>query len=67
MANLTFAEKQLIEIVFNMSGGFVLNFSNREFKEFMKDVVDYDIYVKYPELSKAKMFREFLETKRIFM
>ena len=29
MANLTFSEKQLIETVFGMSGGYVLNFSNR--------------------------------------
>jgi len=27
----------------------------------MKDVVQYDIYAKYPGLSKAKMFREFLK------
>lgn len=61
MANLTFNEKQLIEAVLNMGSGYVLNFSGREFKEFMKDVVQYDIYEKYPGLSKAKMFREFLK------
>lgn len=61
MANLTFNEKKLIETVFNMSGGYVLNFTNREFSEFMKDVVQYDIYEKYRELSKAKMLREFLK------
>ena len=41
MAQLSFAEKQLIETVFGMSGGYVLDFSNREFEEFMKDVVSY--------------------------
>lgn len=61
MANLTFNEKQLIESVFGMSSGYFLNFSNREFEEFMKDVVSYNIYTKYPGLSKAKMFRKFLK------
>lgn len=44
MAILSFQEKQLIERVFGMSGGYVLNFTNREFEEFMKDVVSYNIY-----------------------
>lgn len=61
MANLTFNEKQLIESVFGMSSGYILDLSNREFEEFMKDVVQYSIYAKYPGLSKAKMFREFLK------
>ncbi|HYF70891.1 MAG TPA: restriction endonuclease [Ohtaekwangia sp.] len=61
MANLSFSDKQLIESVFDMSSGYVINFSNREFEEFMKDVVQYNIYAKYPGLSKAKMFREFLK------
>lgn len=61
MAQLSFAEKQLIETVFGMSGGYVLDFSNREFEEFMKDVVSYNIYQRYPGLSKAKMLRKFIE------
>ena len=44
-----------------MGGGYVLNFTNREFEEFMKDVVSYSIYQKYPGLSKAKMLRRFIE------
>ena len=61
MAKLSFTEKQLIERVFGMGSGYVLNFSNREFEEFMKDVVSYNIYQKYPGLSKAKMLRQFIE------
>jgi len=61
MANLTFSEKQLIESVLGMSSGYVLDFSNRDFEEFMKDVVKYNIYAKYPGLSKAKMLREFIK------
>jgi hypothetical protein len=61
MAKLSFSDKQLIETVFGMSSGYVINFSNREFEEFMSDVVQYSINSKYPGLSKAKMFREFLK------
>jgi len=61
MAKFTFNEKQLIDSVFGMEHGFLLDFTNREFEEFMKDVVSYNIYGKYPQLSKAKMFRKFLE------
>lgn len=61
MAILSFQEKQLIEKVFGMGSGYVLNFSNREFEEFMKDVVSYNIYQKYPGLPKAKMLRRFIE------
>lgn len=42
-------------------GGYVLDFTNQEFEEFMKDVVSYNIYQKYPGLSKAKMLRRFIE------
>jgi hypothetical protein len=61
MANLTFSEKQLIESVFAMRSGYILNLSNRDFEEFMLDVVPYSLSAKYPGLSKAKMLREFLK------
>lgn len=59
MANLNFAQKQLIESVFNMGSGYFLGLNNREFEEFMNDVVNYSISEKYPGLSKAKRFRAF--------
>lgn len=59
MAKLTFIQTQLIEDVFNMGSGYFLDLSNRQFEEFMYDVVGYNIYSKYPGLSKAKMFRAF--------
>lgn len=62
MANLKFDEKRLIEEVFEMQGGYILDIKdNRTFCEFMKDVVSYDIYEKYPGLSKAKIIRAFIE------
>ena len=59
MANLSFIQKQLIENVFDMGSGYFLDFNNREFEDFMKDVINYNISNKYPGLSKAKMFRAF--------
>lgn len=61
MAILSFQEKELIETVFCMKGGYVLDFTNQQFKEFMKDVVSYNIYERYQGLSKAKILRRFLE------
>lgn len=59
MANLTYSEKQLIESVFQMGSGYVLNFNNREFGEFMYDIIQGDIYKRYPKLSKAKIIRAY--------
>lgn len=59
MANLNFIQKQLIESVFDMGSGYFLDFNNREFEDYMKDVINYSISNKYPGLSKAKMFRAF--------
>ena len=59
MANLSFIQKQLIENVFDMGSGYFLDFTNREFEDFMKDVINYSISNKYSGLSKAKMFRAF--------
>ena len=61
MAKLNFDEKKLIEETFQMQGGCVLDFkNNREFREFMSDIVSYDIYAKYPGHSKAKIVRAFI-------
>ena len=61
MATINFDEKLLMEDVFQMQQGSVLDFSNRTFGEFMKDVVSYDVYTKYPGLSKAKIIRAFID------
>ena len=44
-----------MEEMFGMGGGCFLDFTNREFDEYMKDVVNYSVYDKYPGLSKAKI------------
>ena len=37
MARLTFIERQQLEKLFDMGGGYVLDFSNRTFAEFVAD------------------------------
>lgn len=44
MSNLTIIEKMTIEKLFGMSSGYVLDFSNRTFQEFVADSVGRDIY-----------------------
>lgn len=60
MANLSFIDKQLIEEVLQMSGGYVLDFSNRTFDEFMTEVMGESIYAKYEYMSKANLLRRFI-------
>ena len=62
MSNLTAREKARLEKLFNMSGGYVLDFSDATIKTFFCDVVGIDIHdEKYcgNGTSKAKKLREF--------
>lgn len=40
--------------------GYVLDFSNRTFQEFIYEKIHLDIYVKYQGLSKAKILRRII-------
>ena len=60
MANLSFIDKQLIEEVLQMGGGYVLDFTNRTFDEFMTEVIGESIYAKYEYMSKANLLRRFM-------
>lgn len=60
MAKISFIEKQKLEGILNMGDGYVLDFSNRTFQEFVKDCLNIDVYSLYPGLSKAKILREIL-------
>ncbi len=62
MSNLTHLEKQQFECELDMSGGLVLGFSNRTFKEFFREVVGIEIYDSRFDLgsgSKANRLRAF--------
>jgi len=58
MSDLTFAEKQKFEQLLGMGSGYVLNFSNRTFAEFVKDSSGLDIYdSRYDNASGSKAHR----------
>lgn len=62
MSDLTSSEKRRLEKLFDMGGGYVLNFSDRTFREFFEDIAKLDIdQEKYHEQgsSKAKRLRTF--------
>lgn len=56
MAKLDFIEKDLIDELLN-SGGYVLDFTNRTYQEFVWEKIQVDVYEKYPGLSKGKILR----------
>ncbi|WP_214711994.1 abortive infection family protein [Exiguobacterium sp. s55] len=61
MANLSAREKAKFEELFEMSGGYVLDFTNATFQSFIADIVNIDVYSdrKYErDLSKANRLRQ---------
>lgn len=62
MANLTTSEKQILEKLFQMGGGYVLNFSDKTMGEFFRTDLNVDIYSEiynYASGSKANRIRGF--------
>jgi hypothetical protein len=58
MSDLTFAEKQKFEQLLGMGSGYVLNFSNRTFEEFIRDSTGCNIYdSRYDDASGSKAHR----------
>lgn len=60
MSDLTAAEKRKLERAFGMESGYVINFSNRSFEEFLLDSVGIEIYdeqYNYGSGSKANRMR----------
>ena len=66
MSNLTITEKRKFEQLLGMNSGYVLDFTNRGFKEFVFDSTGRDIYdarYDYASGSKANRLRAFWETE----
>ncbi|MBQ6617537.1 MAG: hypothetical protein IJH67_14355 [Thermoguttaceae bacterium] len=62
MSKLSYREKNLMEKLFEMNGGYVLNLNNRQFGELIEEYSNIDVYSdpKYTsEPSKAKKLRKF--------
>lgn len=57
MADLDNTTKRKLESMFDMGGGYVLDFSNARFADFVKTAVGVDPYEKYPPASKAVLLR----------
>lgn len=57
MATLSFSQKKYFEKVLEMEGGYVLDFTNRTFQEFIFDSMQIDIYQKFEYESKARLLR----------
>lgn len=58
MSDLTFLERNKLEKLFQMGGGYVLGFTNRTFEEFVADSVGRNIYdPKYDQASGSKAHR----------
>jgi hypothetical protein len=70
MAKLKRSEMRLIDEVFGMGSGYVLNFSNRTFAEFFEDEFGINIYQEKYEIrgsSKANHLRAFIEAEDGFL
>lgn len=70
MSNLSSIEKLKLEKLFGMSSGYVLDFSNRTFQEFILDNLSIDIYDEkydYQSGSKANHLRAFWNTESVYL
>jgi hypothetical protein len=66
MANLSFAEKHKLEKLLGMGSGYVLDFSNRTFQEFVFDSVARDIEdPKYARISILEAFNHVRNEKSL--
>ncbi len=64
MSSLKLVDRDCIEQLLGMAGGYVLDFSNRTFSEFFRETVGVDIYAEkyaFNGDSKAKRLRAFIE------
>ena len=57
MADLDNATKRKLESMFDMSGGYVLDFSNASFADFVQTSIGFDPYERYQPGSKAVLLR----------
>ncbi|MCA9092628.1 MAG: toll/interleukin-1 receptor domain-containing protein [Planctomycetaceae bacterium] len=66
MAQLTILERRQLETLLQMGGGYILDFSNRTFEEFVADSVGLEIFAEkyhYGSGSKANRLRGFLKVE----
>lgn len=57
MANLDYITKSKLELMFQMEGGYVLDFTNASFTDFIQTAAGFDPYEKHGPGSKAQILR----------
>jgi hypothetical protein len=70
MSDLSMMEKRKLERALGMSSGYVLDFSNQTFEEFILDCTGIEIYdskYDYASGSKANRLRAFWDIEQIYM
>lgn len=60
MAHIEYIDRMFFEELFSMQTGYVLDFSNRGFQEFVFEKIHINIYSRYQGLSKAKILRKIM-------
>ena len=66
MSSLTTIEKKYFESLFDMAGGYVMDFTNDSFRAFCKETANVDFYIdKHPfiAVSKANRLRAFWDNE----
>ena len=63
MGDLDNSTKRKLESIFEMGGGYVLDFSNASFADFVKTAIGFDPYEKYDGGSKAVLLRKIWQTE----
>lgn len=58
MATISITEREYIERILEMKGGYVLDLTNRTFQELIHQVIGIDVYDKYEYESKAKLLKK---------
>ena len=63
MAKMDYIEKDCFKTLFEkiQGPGYVLDFSNRTFQEFVYSIMEIDIYAKYPGLSKGRILNKIID------
>lgn len=66
MAKIDYIHRDMIEDLFEMRGGYVLNFNNEDFEAFIEEVLGYKVYSmpQYCRLSKAKILRAIIKEEK---
>ena len=58
MANIDYIERVCFEKLFDMSSGYILDFTNRTFQEFVYEKINIDVYLNIKDFLRLKYYAE---------